>query len=85
MSSAPFPIPAQVTTWIKSVFAEVNQRTSAKLSRIPNVHESSLDMTLIVFDVKVLCNTQRSRFFSQNDCIQSKRKLRLKITRSIMR
>jgi len=47
VSSAPFPIPAQVTTWIKSVFAEVNQRTSAKLSRIPNVHESSLDMTLI--------------------------------------
>ncbi len=47
MSSAPFPIPAEVTVWIRSVFAEVNQRTSAKLSRIPNVHETSLDMTLI--------------------------------------
>jgi hypothetical protein len=47
MSSVPFPIPTEVTAWIKSVFAEVNQRTSAKLTRIPNVHESSLDMTLI--------------------------------------
>ncbi len=47
MSSAPFPIPAEVTAWIRSVFAEVNQRTSAKLSRLPNVHETSLDMTLI--------------------------------------
>jgi hypothetical protein len=47
VSSPPFPIPTEVTEWIRSVFAEVNQRTSAKLSRIPNVHETSLDMTII--------------------------------------
>lgn len=47
MSSAPFAIPGEVTAWIRSVFAEVNQRTSAKLTRLPNVHETSLDMTLI--------------------------------------
>lgn len=47
MAQPPFPIPKEVIDWIRSVFAEVNQRTSAKLSRLPNVHESSLDMTLI--------------------------------------
>jgi hypothetical protein len=47
VNSPLFPIPTEVVDWIRSVFAEVNQRTSAKLSRIPNVHETSLDMTII--------------------------------------
>jgi hypothetical protein len=33
--------------WIRSVFEEVNQLTSAKLSRIPNIHETSLDMAIM--------------------------------------
>jgi len=47
VKSPGFFIPNEVTDWIRSVFAEVNQRTSEKLSRIPNVHETSLDMTII--------------------------------------
>ena len=47
MNSPPFAIPADIILWIRTVFAEMNQRASAKLSRIPNIHETSLDMTLI--------------------------------------
>lgn len=45
--AAPYLIPAEVKQWIKSVFAEVNRRTSNKLTRIPTIHETSLDLTVI--------------------------------------
>jgi hypothetical protein len=42
-----FSLPHEANEWLKSVFAEVNHRTSAKLTRIPTTHETSLDLTVI--------------------------------------
>lgn len=47
MPAPPFAIPTEVLDWIRGVFAEVNRRSAGKLSRIPNVWETSLDMTVI--------------------------------------
>jgi hypothetical protein len=47
MNLIPFAIPTEIIDWIRAVFAAVNERTSAKLTRLVNVHETSLDMTLI--------------------------------------
>lgn len=44
---APLPIPNDVREWIFKVFAECNRRVASKISRIPTVHETSLDLTLI--------------------------------------
>jgi hypothetical protein len=47
MPEPPFALPQNVIDWIRDVFATVNRRTSAKLSRLGNVWETSLDMTVI--------------------------------------
>ena len=44
---APFDIPPSVTDWIRAVFAKVNQRSSAMLTRIPTIFETTLDHGLI--------------------------------------
>lgn len=45
--SKSIPLPPDVKAWIHDVFASCNQRISAKLSRIPTAHETSLDMTFV--------------------------------------
>lgn len=47
MSTPPIPLPEDVKQWIREVFASCNHRISAKLSRIPTTHETSLDMTFV--------------------------------------
>ena len=47
MKQLPFVIPSEVVNWIREVFSSVNQRVSAKLTRFPTTHETSLDMSLI--------------------------------------
>jgi hypothetical protein len=47
MPDPPLSIPQPVVDWVRGVFAEVNRRTSVKLSRNANVWETSLDMTVI--------------------------------------
>jgi hypothetical protein len=47
MPDPPLSIPQAVVNWVRGVFAEVNHRTSVKLSRNANVWETSLDMTVI--------------------------------------
>ena len=42
-----FAMPGEVRAWLLSVFAEVNRRTSGKLTRMPTTHETSLDLTVI--------------------------------------
>lgn len=44
-----------VKNWLLSVFAEVNERASRKLSRIPTTHETSLDETVIEQLSQVAC------------------------------
>jgi len=44
---APIPLPDHVKQWISNVFAVCNERTSAKMTRMPSVHEESLDLTFI--------------------------------------
>jgi hypothetical protein len=51
----PFILPVPVKNWLVSVFAEVNVRTSRKLSRIPTTHETSLDETVIEQLSQVAC------------------------------
>lgn len=43
----PIPIPEDVNRLVHRIFADCNQRVSAKLGRIPNIHETSLDHTFI--------------------------------------
>jgi hypothetical protein len=43
----PFPIPPDVREWIRDAFAGCNQRVAAKMSRIPTVHETSLDLSFV--------------------------------------
>lgn len=43
----PFAIPDDVRIWIADVFAACNERVAAKMTRIPTVHETSLDLSLI--------------------------------------
>jgi hypothetical protein len=47
MPAPPFAIPESVVDWIRDVFAQVNQRSSATLSRIPTTREATLDHSLI--------------------------------------
>ena len=42
-----FPIPNDVREWISDVFGECNKRVASKMTRIPTVHETSLDLSLI--------------------------------------
>ena len=46
-AGAMFPIPDDVRDWVRHVFAACGSRTSRKISRIPTVHETSLDLTFI--------------------------------------
>lgn len=41
------PLPSEVTDWLVDVFRSCNERTSAKLTKMPTEHEPSLDFTLI--------------------------------------
>src|SRR4051794_29808930 len=48
ITEPPFRLPGPVREWLWSAFAEVNIRTSRKLSRIPTTHETSLDEAVIM-------------------------------------
>lgn len=43
----PIELPPDVIEYIRGVFATCNERTSAKLTRMPTTHETSLDLTFI--------------------------------------
>src|SRR5579872_1321529 len=43
----PFPIPADVRTWLLGVFRACNDRVTNLISEVPTMHEVSLDMTFI--------------------------------------
>jgi len=47
MPGAMLPIPDDVRDWVRHVFETCSSRTSRKISRIPTVHETSLDLTFI--------------------------------------
>lgn len=47
LGGAPWRIPADVNEWLRKTFLACNERVSGKLSRLGNVWESSLDMTVI--------------------------------------
>jgi hypothetical protein len=49
MTSAvqPIQIPDDVREWIRAVFADCNNGVASKMSRVPTVHETSLDLTFI--------------------------------------
>jgi hypothetical protein len=47
MSTLPFAIPDHVVDWVRDIFEQVNQRSSATLSRIPTTWETTLDHSLI--------------------------------------
>src|SRR5262245_3490640 len=47
MAVLPFAIPDPVIDWIRDVFAQVNQRSSSTLSRIPTTWETTLDHGVI--------------------------------------
>jgi hypothetical protein len=40
-------VPDDVRGWIRHIFAECNRDVASKMSRIPTVHETSLDLTFI--------------------------------------
>ena len=42
-----FSIPAEVREWVSKLFANCNRRLASKISRIPTIHETSLDLTFI--------------------------------------
>ncbi|HTC92005.1 MAG TPA: hypothetical protein VK699_00970 [Terriglobales bacterium] len=44
---SPLDIPPGIVDWVRSVFSQVNARSSATLSRIPNIFETTLDHSLI--------------------------------------
>lgn len=39
--------PEDVRNWVRAVFADCNKRTSAKMMKLPSMHEESLDFTFI--------------------------------------
>lgn len=43
----PLDIPSGVIDWVRKVFSQVNARSSATISRIPNIFETTLDHSLI--------------------------------------
>jgi len=43
----PMPVPDDVRSWIRNVFADCNAAVAAKMTRVPTVHETSLDLTFI--------------------------------------
>ncbi|MBV9071264.1 MAG: hypothetical protein JO231_21290 [Acidobacteria bacterium] len=47
MQIAPISVPDDVRNWIRNVFAECNEAVAVKMTRVPTVHETSLDLTLI--------------------------------------
>ena len=47
MPALPFAIPESIIDWIRDVFAQVNRRSAATLSRIPTTWETTLDHSLI--------------------------------------
>jgi hypothetical protein len=47
MPAPPFAVPSPVLDWIRNVFAEVNRRSAATLTRIPTTFETTLDHGVI--------------------------------------
>src|SRR5438477_10300348 len=47
MQIQPISVPDDVRNWIRNVFADCNQAVAVKMTRVPTVHETSLDLTLI--------------------------------------
>jgi len=47
MPAPPFAVPSPVLDWIRNVFAEVNRRSAAALTRIPTTFETTLDHGVI--------------------------------------
>jgi hypothetical protein len=43
----PIPIPTDVRTWLRTVFAGCNERVSGTITQVPTIHEVPLDMTFI--------------------------------------
>ena len=43
----PIPIPADVRHWLKTVFADCNDRVAGTITQVPTIHEVPLDMTFI--------------------------------------
>lgn len=46
-TAEPIPIPGDVRDWIRSVFRDCNNAVASKVSRVPTIHETSLDLTFI--------------------------------------
>lgn len=44
-----FPLPLDVREWLRHTFAMLNGHVSSKLSRIPTLHETSLDLSFVEF------------------------------------
>jgi len=40
-------VPDDVREWLRAIFAECNRDVASKISRVPTVHETSLDLTFI--------------------------------------
>jgi hypothetical protein len=47
MATPPLNIPTAVIDWVRDIFKQVNARSAATLSRIPNTFETTLDHALI--------------------------------------
>lgn len=43
----PIPFPPDVQSWIRGVFRSCNEKVAATVSRVPTIHETSLDMAFI--------------------------------------
>lgn len=43
----PIPFPLDVQTWLRDTFQSCNAHVAAAVSRVPTIHETSLDMTFI--------------------------------------
>lgn len=43
----PIPIPPSVQAWIRDLFAACNAHVAATMSRVPTIHETTLDMAFI--------------------------------------
>jgi hypothetical protein len=43
----PIPIPPDVQAWIRNLFGDCNAHVAATMSRVPTIHETTLDMAFI--------------------------------------
>ena len=45
--SSPIHLPADVIAFLRSVFSDANLRVTRKISRMPSIHETALDLSFI--------------------------------------